>query len=141
MYLALAGMALTLLPTGAFAQAVNIVKVEEDWELVVDQPDSDTTAPQVTCMISPTGDEDGLHMTFELNHKSGAQFVPGGLTAQVWEGESWVSTNRGNSSAAMTTAVIGAHVSGAMRGEIFFGSGIPVACSRLAGGRPWIRQW
>jgi len=97
-------MALTLLPNGAFAQEVNIVKVEEDWELVVDQPDSDTTAPQVTTMLSPTGDEDDLHMTFELNHKSGAQFVPGGLTAQLWYGESWVNTNRGNSSAAMSSA-------------------------------------
>jgi hypothetical protein len=97
-------MALTLLPTGTFAQAVNIVRVEEDWELVVDQPDSATTAPQVTCMMSPTGSEDDLHMTFELNHKSGAQFVPGGLTAQVWYGESWVNTSRGNSSAAMSSA-------------------------------------
>ena len=102
--LALAGMALTFLPKGTFAQDVNIVKVEEDWELIVDQPDTATTAPQVTCMMSPTGDEEGLHMTFELNHKSGAQFVPGGLTAQVWQGESWVSTNRGNSSAAMASA-------------------------------------
>jgi hypothetical protein len=97
-------MALTLLPKGTFAQEVTIVHVEEDWELVVDEPDSDTTAPQVTCMMSPTGDEDGLHMTFELNHKSGAQFVTGGLTMQVWDGEAWVSTNRGDSSASMSTA-------------------------------------
>ncbi|MGI8982169.1 MAG: hypothetical protein ACR2FY_23300 [Pirellulaceae bacterium] len=83
---------------------VNIVHVEEDWELVVLEPDSDTTAPQVTCMMSPTGDEDGLHMTFELNHKSGSQFVAGGLTMQLWNGESWVTTKRGDSSAAMSTA-------------------------------------
>jgi len=102
-YMALAGMALMLLPNGTFAGDVNIVQVEEDWELVVQEPDSDTTAPQVTCMMSPTGDEDGLHMTFELNHKSGAQFVQGGLTMQLWNGESWVSTNRGDSSAVMST--------------------------------------
>ena len=46
-YMALAGMALMLLPKVTFAD-VTIVQVEEDWELVVQEPDSDTTAPQVT---------------------------------------------------------------------------------------------
>jgi len=102
--LALAAVAVAAVPLWGLAQEVSIVHVEEDWELVVLEPDNDTVAPQVTCMMSPTASEEGLHMTFELNHKSGAQFVAGGLTMQLWEDESWVSTNRGDSSAAMSTS-------------------------------------
>lgn len=83
---------------------VRIIQVEEDWELVVLEPDDKNVAPQVTCMMSPVTGEEGIHMTFELNHKSGAQFVAGGLTMQVWDGESWVSTNRGDSASVMSTA-------------------------------------
>ena len=103
---AVAALTLALFPTtGVLAEdGVRIVQVEEDWELVVQEPDSDTVAPQVTCMMSPTSGDDGLHMTFELNHKSGAQFVPGGLTMQLWDGESWISTKRGDSSRVMSTA-------------------------------------
>ena len=83
--------------------ATRVVQVEEDWELVVLEPDSGTVGPQVTCMMSPINGEDGLHMTFELNHKSGAQFVPGGFTMQLWTGESWISTKRSDTSTVMST--------------------------------------
>jgi hypothetical protein len=93
------------LPMEVFADDdFRIIKAEEEWELVVAEPDSDTTAPQVTCMMSPVGGDDGLHMTFELNHKSGSQFVAGGLTMQLWDGETWISTNRGESTRVMSTA-------------------------------------
>jgi len=95
-------LGLMVLARGASADGVDIVKVEEDWELVVLEPDSPTVAPQVTCMMSPNGTESGLHMTFEVNHKSGAQFVQGGLTMQLWNDESWVSTKRSESNAAMS---------------------------------------
>ena len=38
-----------------------VVRVEEDWELVVGTPDANSDAPQVTCVISPTGDVDDVH--------------------------------------------------------------------------------
>lgn len=102
---ALTAVTLLLLPLELFADDdLRIVKVEEDWELVVAEPDSDTIAPQVICMMSPVAGDDGLHMTFELNHKSGSQFVAGGLTMQLWDGDTWISTNRGESTRVMSTA-------------------------------------
>ena len=71
-----------------------IVRVEEDWELVIGQPDPDSDAPQVTCVISPCGNTGSLHATFELNQQSLPTFTAGGLQLQVWEGEAPVS-NRG----------------------------------------------
>ncbi len=61
-----------------------IVLVEEDWELVAGPPDPDTDAPQVTCVISPTGNVDSYYAAFDLNHQSLPEFVPGGLQLQIW---------------------------------------------------------
>ena len=71
-----------------------IVRVEEDWELVVGEPDSDSDAPQVTCAISPCGNTGLLYATFELNQQGLPTFTAGGLQLQVWDGEVSLS-NRG----------------------------------------------
>jgi hypothetical protein len=70
----------------AEGESVSIVGVEEHWELVVAQPDSDLDAPQVTAVISPFGHLNGLHAAFELNHQSQPSFSGGGLQLQVWNG-------------------------------------------------------
>lgn len=67
--------------------AQDIVRVEEDWEMVVLTPDDDSSGPQITSVISPVGHLDSLHATFELNHQSLPEFVPGGIQLQTWEGE------------------------------------------------------
>ncbi len=64
-----------------------VVRVEEDWELVVGQPDVDTNAPQVTCVISPFADANSLHCTFDVNYQSLLEYAAGGLQLQVWEAE------------------------------------------------------
>jgi len=69
------------------ALAVDIVRVEEDWELQVATPDPGSDAPQVTCLFSPTGDVRSVHAAFELNQRSLPSFSPGGLQLQLWNGE------------------------------------------------------
>lgn len=64
-----------------------VTRVEEDWELVVATPDATTTAPQVTTVISPAANLDGVHAMFEMNFRSLPEFQPGGLHLQVWEGD------------------------------------------------------
>ena len=64
-----------------------LVRVEEDWELVVAKPDSNSTAPQITCVTSPFSHVDSMHITFEINHQSHPEFRPGGLSLQLWDGE------------------------------------------------------
>lgn len=69
---------------------VQIDRVEEDWEMVVGNPDAALDAPQITCTYSPTGNLDGIHAAIELNHRSQPSFAQGGLQIQVWNGESLV---------------------------------------------------
>lgn len=71
---------------GEEADASKIVRIEEDWQLVVDIPDPDTNAPQVTCVFAPTADVDFGYAEFDVNHHSQPAYVPGGLQLQVWSG-------------------------------------------------------
>jgi hypothetical protein len=69
------------------AEDAYVVRVEEDWELVVQTPDPATVGPQVTCVISPNGHVNGCHATFELNHRTQPSFCKGGLQLQRWHSE------------------------------------------------------
>jgi hypothetical protein len=85
---------LVLLSWTAVASAQTIVRVEEDWELVVGTPDPDTDAPQVTCAISPLGHVAWWHAALELNSQSLPLFTPGGLQLQLWQGDTAWSDRR-----------------------------------------------
>ncbi|MBI2480844.1 MAG: hypothetical protein HYV60_20120 [Planctomycetia bacterium] len=71
-------LVLSTLP-GFASEPVTVVRIEEDWELVVASPDSNSTAPQVSCTISPLSHVDSIHAAFELNHQSQPEFSAGGL--------------------------------------------------------------
>ena len=63
-----------------------VVRVEEDWELVIGDPNQQTDAPQIVCVISPQGDVASIHAAFELNGRSLPSFEAGGMQLQVWDG-------------------------------------------------------
>ncbi len=69
------------------AEASDVIRVEEDWELIVRQPKADNGAPQITCSIST----ESVQASLALNHKTLPVFAPGGLQLQVWVGEQAVS--------------------------------------------------
>ncbi|HID77861.1 MAG TPA: hypothetical protein EYP56_17915 [Planctomycetaceae bacterium] len=62
------------------AQLPTIVRVEEDCELVVGQPDPDTNAPQVTVAVSPVGDVSSVYTTLVVNCQSLLSYEPGGYS-------------------------------------------------------------
>ena len=84
----------TLLFTVRPASAVDVVLVEETWELHVTTTDSNSTAPQVATAISPNANVDAVHAVFELNHQSVPSWAPGGMHLQLWEGETPLETRK-----------------------------------------------
>ena len=64
----------------------DIVRVEEDWVLVVGTPDLNSVSPQLTCVFAPSSDFHSLSGVFELNHQSQPDFSSGGLHLHLWEG-------------------------------------------------------
>lgn len=71
---------------GGTTTTATLVRVEEDWELIVLEPDPNNSGPQVCCVISPNANADSLHATIELNHHSLTASENGGLQLQVWDG-------------------------------------------------------
>ena len=71
----------------AAAQApTDVVRVEQDWELVVATPDVATNGPQITCVLSPVGNVESVHAALQLNHRTLLRYAPGGRQLQFWEG-------------------------------------------------------
>jgi hypothetical protein len=78
------------LPSAVRAEQEDVVRVQEDWELVVGAASENREAPQVLTIISPTTTDDGLYGLFELNHQSFPSYQRGGIQLQIWNGEELV---------------------------------------------------
>jgi hypothetical protein len=85
------------------AQTPGIVRVEEDWEMVVGESSANSDAPQVTCVISPLGNVDSLHATFVVNHHDVPTYVAGGLQLQAWNGDALLVSKRAPNQAVLAT--------------------------------------
>jgi hypothetical protein len=68
-----------------------IVQVEEDWELLVGEPNVLANAPQVSMVMTPFANIEGYHFLALLNLRTHPDYRAGGLQVQLWNGESLVS--------------------------------------------------
>jgi hypothetical protein len=84
--------------------AVQVVRVEEHWELRLAQPDQERSAPQTTMVLSPFNNLDGIHFLFTLNHSTVPSYEPGGLQVQVWDGDELLNHRAGDETGALAHA-------------------------------------
>lgn len=80
-------MALISCSTYAASAQQNIVRIEEDWQLHVSQPDAQLDAPQVTTTMVPFAGQTDLLLQIDLNHGSNPTFSQGGLQVRACMGE------------------------------------------------------
>jgi hypothetical protein len=83
----LALLAAGMLASGLRAQnptSADVFRVEEDWSLVIDQPDLDNNGPQVTCTISPA-DMTTAYCAFDVNYHTQPDYVAGGMQLHTWD--------------------------------------------------------
>ncbi|MBN1852555.1 MAG: hypothetical protein JW829_07515 [Pirellulales bacterium] len=73
------------------AATLDIVTIEEDWELAVQDPDPNSASPQIACILAPFGHVHGHYAVFELNHRTQPEFTSGGMQLQLWNGEALVA--------------------------------------------------
>lgn len=90
----LTGLIVAFFASPCMAQATAVLRVEEDWELVVGTPSANNDAPQVTCVMSPLGDADVIYTTFMVNHHDMPTFAAGGLQVQAWNGGKLASSKQ-----------------------------------------------
>lgn len=79
---------LCILPVAGLsnAQDQRVVRVEEDWELVVETPDPLQDAPQVSTFMSPFDSLDELYFGVDLNHAQKANYDGGGFQTKAMNG-------------------------------------------------------
>jgi hypothetical protein len=85
---ALAAAALfTIAPTGQARDGLgDIVRVEQDWQLVVGTPDTDRCSPQIFILGYPESGGD-FWTEFLINYADQPSFSAGGVQIQIWEGK------------------------------------------------------
>jgi hypothetical protein len=69
---------------GAQSPSPDVYRVEEDWELVVGEPDLDSNGPQITCAISPA-DMQTAYCAFDINYHTQPEYSAGGLQLHTWD--------------------------------------------------------
>jgi hypothetical protein len=95
------GLAL-LITTPVYAQYHRVVKVEEHWELQLGQPDTESSAPQITMVMSPVAGLDDSYFLFTLNHHTDPNYGAGGMQVQRWSGDELSDSRLGNEEGALS---------------------------------------
>lgn len=71
----------------------DIDRIEEDWELVIKAPDTSTSGPQMTTVMSPKTDNRQFFVTFNLNYRDHPSFQAGGLEVLTYRDNQVVASS------------------------------------------------
>jgi hypothetical protein len=74
----------------------DFVRIEEDWQLVVLEPDPTDLAPQITCTLSPSADLNWLYGVFDLNLRNVPSYEAGGVQLQIWDHNAPIASRKAN---------------------------------------------
>lgn len=77
--------AFCLMPTGPAESAEPWVRIEEDWTLALNEPDSRTHSPQITFYLTPHANQEQTYFQFQLNHAADAEFSGGGFRVDAFQ--------------------------------------------------------
>jgi hypothetical protein len=89
-----AGLVLAVVGGTAFTQATGPApdRIEEDWQLVVANPDPDLDGPQSSTSMQPGGDDSSPVVVFSLNYQDYPAYQPGGLQIKAWNNDQVLTT-------------------------------------------------
>lgn len=80
----------------SYAADSDIYRVEEDWELVVNEPDSSIHSPQITFFIAPDDAISNRYFQLQLNHAVEHDFSGGGFHVAAVHGTEHLDCVRSN---------------------------------------------
>lgn len=81
-----------------------VLRIEEDWELDVNEPNGDTTAPQFHTVMSPLPDLESFHAQTLWNYRETPDFMAGGVQLHSYQGETLIRKRSIESGTLSTTA-------------------------------------
>jgi len=81
-----------------------VVRIEEDWRLVLNEPDNGVESPQFHTTMSPNAHVNSNYAQVLWNYREVLDFEPGGLQLQSWDGDYLVRYRVVRQSALSTAA-------------------------------------
>ena len=97
-----AAAAFTARPASAADPSAPVYKVEEDWELVVIEPDALNFSPQVNLFISPLSEAESQYFQLQLNYAAENDFSGGGFRVAALATDTVVDQARSATSGALS---------------------------------------
>jgi hypothetical protein len=94
-----------LAPTQATSLPV-IVRIEEDWEMRLNDPAAGMSSPQFHTVMSPDGSLGGKYAQVLWNYRETPDYRPGGVQLQCYEGDSLVRSRTVESRSLSTVAEV-----------------------------------
>lgn len=76
--------ALCVVAAGAISNGGPVVRVEEDWEAILNEPDEAMDAPQFHTVMSTSGGLEGVYFQVGWNYRENPGFTSGGLECSAW---------------------------------------------------------
>ncbi len=73
-----------------------IIRVEEDWELIVSTPDPNRDSPQISTWMSPTKSLGGDYFGVDINHAQRAGYAGGGFQTKRMNSSQLIDDRCGN---------------------------------------------
>jgi hypothetical protein len=86
------------------SEGPDIMRIEEDWYILIGDPDPEVDAPQIVTIFGPQNPLTGIHSVFELNHGTQPDFSEGGMQLQCWDGNNLVGYRRQHAPAELHIA-------------------------------------
>jgi len=96
-------LALLALPVPCAAQQATIIKIEEDWQMVVHQPDPATNSPQVTFFVSPSVETESTYFQLQLNYAADDFYDEGGFHVAAVDQGGIIDEARSHTRATLST--------------------------------------
>ena len=95
-------LVLAALPA-CMADDSTIYKIEEDWEMVIKEPDSITISPQVTFFTYPSVNLDQLYFQLQMNYAADEGFSGGGFHVAAIQDEEILDEERSDTRLTLAT--------------------------------------
>ncbi len=85
---------LAALPVRADAQTATVYLVEEEWEMVINEPEPAINSPQVAFFLYPAADHPECYFQLQLNYAAEAGYSSGGFRVGAFYNESPIDEER-----------------------------------------------
>ncbi|MGV3486543.1 MAG: hypothetical protein ACO1RT_19150 [Planctomycetaceae bacterium] len=85
------------------ANEPRIYRIEEDWELVINEPDAASNSPQVTFSTYPDAGLDGHCFQLQMNYAADTEFSAGGFHVAAVKNDSMVDEARSQTRSVLST--------------------------------------